>query len=592
MLPVLRKSRSWYFLAFISIIFIGSIWVREAFPVVAIAAPHDDFLFVHLAETILSGHWLGGYNNLTHAKGVAYPIFLALNHLTGLPLKLTEHLVYLCSALYFCSVLGRVYASRWLAAIVFMLLAFVPTPWSPVVGGRVVREGLYVSQVLLIFALAIRCYVEREGASLAEELQKKKRSLILLGLSCGLFWLTREEGVWILPSMAIFVMYWALSRGRDYLLTRAGLLYLLAPLIIALVPVGAVNSLNFLGYGVFRNNDFHSSDFVQAYSALSRIKHAQWQRYVVFPKDAREQAYAFSAAAKELEPFFEGDLGETWRAIGCDQTKTAPCPEILSGWFMWALRDAVQAVGYYESAPKAAAFYRRLASEINQACERSPGACLSTPDTMAPPWRQHYLGDTLVASWRIAATLANLDKMPIMVGQGFGSPAQLATFARVTNETIPSPDICQGAHCNASPGLGKTVRAFRYGLAQTLASAERAVLQVGLPLSMLLLLFWALRTVWRRQLHAELAIGMGLAAAVTVRVLMLGFLDATSIPSDNMLYLSPVVPLALAFVPVMCLGAWHAWRSGSRRPVVAAQTPRHTCLPSSRPAKPSALQRR
>lgn len=570
MLPALRKTRPWHYWTFIAIVFICSVWVRAAFPVVAIAAPHDDFLFIHFAESILSGHWLGGYHNLTHAKGVAYPIFLALNHLTGLPLKLTEHLVYLCSALYFCVVLGRVYASRWLAAMVFMLLAFVPTPWSPVVGGRVVREGLYISQVLLIFALAIRCYVEREGASVAEELQKKKRSLILLGLACGFFWLTREEGVWILPSMAILTVYWVLSRKRDSFSTRAGLLYLLAPLIIALVPVGAVNSLNLLRYGVFRNNDFHSSDFVQAYSALSRIKHAQWQRYVVFPKDAREHAYAFSAAAKELEPFFEGDLGETWRAIGCDQTKTDPCPEILSGWFMWALRDAVQAAGYYESAPKAAAFYRRLASEINQACERSPGACLTTPDTMAPPWRQHYISDTLDASWRIAATLANLDKMPVMVGQGFGSPAQLATFARITNETIPSPDACQGADCNGSPGLGKTVRAFRYELAPMLASAERAVLQVGLPLSMLLLLLWALWAVWRRQLHAPLAIGMGLGAAVTVRVLMLGFLDATSIPSDNMLYLSPVVPLAMAFIPVTCWGAWDAWRSGSRSPVVTA----------------------
>ena len=37
-----------------------------------------------------------------------------------------------------------------------------------------------------------------------------------------------------------------------------------------------------------------------------------------------------------------------------------------------------------------------------------------------------------------------------------------------------------------------------------------------------------------------------------VRVLLLGFLEATSIPSNNMLYLSPALPLALALIPVAC----------------------------------------
>jgi len=40
-----------------------------------------------------------------------------------------------------------------------------------------------------------------------------------------------------------------------------------------------------------------------------------------------------------------------------------------------------------------------------------------------------------------------------------------------------------------------------------------------------------------------------LMAAIVTRVGLLGFLDATSIPSNNMLYLSPVVPMALSLVP-------------------------------------------
>ena len=42
-----------------------------------------------------------------------------------------------------------------------------------------------------------------------------------------------------------------------------------------------------------------------------------------------------------------------------------------------------------------------------------------------------------------------------------------------------------------------------------------------------------------------------LAAAIVTRVVLLGFLEATSIPSNNMLYLFPVVPIAMAMVALM-----------------------------------------
>ena len=76
---------------------------------------------------------------------------------------------------------------------------------------------------------------------------------------------------------------------------------------VATVVVGSVNTINYTVYGVFRNNDFRSSDFLAGYGALTRIRHDHWQRYVPFPKDARERAYAMSAAARELKPYFEGD---------------------------------------------------------------------------------------------------------------------------------------------------------------------------------------------------------------------------------------------------------------------------------------------
>jgi hypothetical protein len=88
-------------------IFALSMWLRSAFPIFAIGpAIYDDALFVRLAESIGEGNWLGDYDELTHAKGIGYPLFLAANHLIGLPLKLSEHFLYLLAGLCLSSVVG------------------------------------------------------------------------------------------------------------------------------------------------------------------------------------------------------------------------------------------------------------------------------------------------------------------------------------------------------------------------------------------------------------------------------------------------------------------------------------------------------
>lgn len=374
-----------YYVA-LTLILVMSVWLRAVFPIHAIGdAAYDDQLFVSLAASIGKGNWLGDYSNLTHAKGAAYSIFLLANHITGLPLKFSEHLLYLLAALFLASIIGKACQTRWAAVVTFALLAFIPTAWSPAVGGRVVRENFYMSLSLLLIALAIRCFAMSKSASVAEELREKRRILVLLGLVAGTYWLTREEGIWLLPSVVILYAFWFCSRRRMLRPWRVTVFFVASPLIPALLVVGTVNSINYFKYGVFRDNDFRSADFQAAYGALSRIKHDQWQRYVLFPKDARERAYRFSPAVRELQPYFEGARGAFWRNVGCAQTGITPCPEILSAWFMWALRDMVAAAGHYRNAKETRSFYARLAAEVNAACDQHPGQCLPYRQTMVPP---------------------------------------------------------------------------------------------------------------------------------------------------------------------------------------------------------------
>lgn len=544
-----------------------SLYIRMAFPLVAIGGTrHDEELFLRLAAALGQGQWLGAYDNLTHAKGIGFPVFLMLNRLTGLPLKFTEHVLYLATALLLASTLGRLFRSRWYAVLAFALVAFSPVPWYPDVGGRVVRENFYVGVTLLMFGLAIRCWVlPRQAPSpMAGDLAQPKHlpdnwSLLLwLGLVGGVYWLTREEGVWMAPSMAVLALYgiWVHRKSGGSMLAAAGLVLL--PLVGASVVIVSVNTANYVHYGVFRNNDFRSSDFQAGYGALARIRQDKWRNYVVFPRDARERAYAMSPAAAELRPFLEGHDGEIWRAVACGQAPSKDCPEILAGWFVWALRDMVASAGYYKNARAARGYYTRLAGEIDDACRRQPGDCQPARKTLVPPWHDTFLESTQAASLQVFQNLSTLGERAIERGHSIAYADRLLYFADATNST-PAPtvvaDVRTPDELSADPADPMTI-------ARWVASLEVNISSAGLPVALGLWVLWLLIALIRRRIDGPLVIATALTAAVVSRVLLLGFLDATSMPSNSMLYLSPVVPLALLLLPTVLWGAFRVFRRG------------------------------
>ncbi|WP_423934637.1 hypothetical protein [Comamonas sp. 23] len=557
-----------------AVISMVSLWLRMAFPILGQGwASYDDLLFVRQAAEIGMGNWLGTYSNLTLSKGIGFSLFMLVNHATGLPLKFSEHALYLAVALYFSMTMAQLYRSRLAALVCFFLLAFFPTAWVAGAGGRVVREGLYISQALLLLTLGIRCWVLPKAESVAHQLHIRWRTLIALGLVAGWFWITREEGVWLFPSMLLLMAYWLLRQANSRTQWRPVLTFLALPLLAASLVVLTINSVNFAVYGTFRNNDFRSSDFQAGYGALTRIRHDNWQRYVLFPKDARERAYEMSAAARELKPYFEGAGGQGWRDAGCNQTQTSPCPEILSGWFMWALRDAVSQAGHYNSAYDARAFYRRLSAEIEAGCQQRPGDCLPMRKTLLPPWHEGYATDTLQASWAVFKTLATLGKLPAYIQPSEGDPKYLALFDSVTNGPLAPTAESKGTWGEYT--LKSPRDTLRMHWAQHLTIWITAFSTYALPLAFVIWLAWSVIAVLqaiRKRAFPSPAwwVASAIAGGIITRVVLLGFLEATSIPSNNMLYLFPLVPFSLVMLPVVLWGVLQWITPGVRHNAAAA----------------------
>lgn len=348
-----------------------------------VAAPHDDTLFMRLAQHIAEGDWLGPFDNVTLIKGPFYPLWIAAMFLLGVPLALSQNLLYIGACLVTIVALKPVVRSPVALVSIYALLLFNPIMFGIT---RLLREAVYAPLTLLLAGCLIGLFVRRAGP-----LPRLATWAAATGVVLGAMWLAREESLWIVPSVAFVLASagWALWwRGIDRLWSRWGLL--VSPVAIVAAGVGLVSTVNLIHYGAFMVTETGSAAWLGAYGALSRVEHDTWQRFAVAPRPVRDRIYRVSSAFAELRPAIEGDLGRIWGAQGCGRVKQL-CGDIGAGWFWVLVRDAVARAGYYHSPKTAAAYYRRLAGEVNAACASGALRCRPPRATMTPPWRNEYV---------------------------------------------------------------------------------------------------------------------------------------------------------------------------------------------------------
>ncbi|NDL62098.1 hypothetical protein [Acerihabitans arboris] len=398
-------------------IFLVSLWIRLGFPTFAIAdSVFDDLLFQKLARHLLYSDWLGPYDKLTLAKGMFYPFFISISAFIGLPLKIAEHILYLGCCFFAARYASRVARSAILGIILYAFLAFNPVFWTESLA-RVIREGIYISlSMILIVSIVATLFPFKINSSNKWAFLKP----LAIGVIGGCYWLTREEGIWLAPTILLVIIIAFITQWKKDKFIKAISGDFIKTLIVGAlafcVVVGSVRFENWRHYQIFETTEFHSYSFLNAYGALARIKQDSPKRYVVFPEDARKRAYSVSEAARELAPYLEGESGYFWKLTSHSQIPDSS--EIGAGWFMWALRDSVSLAGHYKSGEDAMKFYDRLAKEVNTACDEKKIECLSARSTQAPVFKKHYIYDAIIASKALLPYFLTLNENPIHIGSG------------------------------------------------------------------------------------------------------------------------------------------------------------------------------
>jgi hypothetical protein len=354
-------------------------WLVAAQPVVAHAnASFDDRLFLALAEQVLKGHWLGPYSQFTLMKGPMYSLFIAGAYLARTPLPIAQHLLYLCSCALVVVALRPCLNASWQPPTLFTLLWWQPMSYVEL---DVLRQNIYTPLTLLMFAGLIALETRRTARLTARLFWGA-----LLGFSAAFFYLTREEGVWILPGAALLVganiwNCWSEPGARRRFFGQA-----LIGAICAAAAVATICALNFRYYGWFGTVELRAREFLAAYGALQRPIASEEIPYVPVTREIRMKLYDVSPSFGELRPCLEGAVGLEWANYSDYLThRAAEELQIGGGSFVWALRDCVIASSHGESARGALEFYRAIAQEINQACDEGrAGPCRSRRDTMVP----------------------------------------------------------------------------------------------------------------------------------------------------------------------------------------------------------------
>jgi hypothetical protein len=543
---------SWVKWSFI-ILALSKLWLISAQSIYAIGwAMHDDFLFLKLAKVLLSGKWLGHYNNLTLIKGMFYPLWIAATFILGVPLMPAQHILYIAACAALIIAVRPLMPKPVILLLFYAILLFNPISYTDHVMTRVMREGIYPALTILVIANAIGILSRYN-----RPLKNIKMWSIGLGFSLSAFWLTREESIWIIPSLFMIIIFSVFKIWKTKPIDWRKLsLVCILPFLIWVVSLGIVAGINKVYYGAFITVETKSRSFLSAYGALLRVKHVNWHPYMPVPKETRERIYKVSPAFAELRPYLEGNIGRVWIPIGCKVLSV--CDDISGGWFMWAFREAVAAAGYHTTAVSARDYYYRIANEINAACTQGNLDCGAKQASLMPPWRSEYLQPLIKTLTRAAVFMVRFEGFNAHSSPSEGNEESLTQFRDLTRGRLSPSNQFQIMGGVAGLKYQSKIDNVKIKVLTQIGTAYQNAMPVLVILSLLIYIFSIIQGLRKRSNTSLMILNTSLLLAIIARIFILSLIDITSFPAINTIYLSPAYPLLLIFM-YMCISFY--WRS-------------------------------
>lgn len=326
--------------------------------------PHDDSLFVEWGLSLVKGEWLGSYGNRTLIKRPMYAVFVALCHNIGISSLFGLGLLQAAAACVFVTAFSSVLKSRIVKGILYLYLLFLPAMYGSAYVQGTSRMCIVPSSVILVAACLSAVYLRRKK-SLWELLPWE----IAAGVFIVFFWNIREDSIWFLPFIAGAVLFTAIAfffenkdRNRKFWVKLMSFVF---PLLCILIGNGALRGINYYHYGVSTISELDDSNFGTLINAIYSIEQEEEIEYVQVNYSTVEKLYEVSPSLASIKPQIEAMYNSVWQTWGTGKDDG----EIEGGYFLWAMRDAIDQAGYYNNAVSADEFCKKAAGEIEKAFE-------------------------------------------------------------------------------------------------------------------------------------------------------------------------------------------------------------------------------
>lgn len=436
---VIFLKRHWFITLIVLFAIIKQIITSNIPMFVNSIAGHDDLMMVNMAESLIKGEWLGEYSEFTLVKGVVYPLFMAVSNSIGISTMSATTLLYTLSCLIFILAIKDIFKSKYskiYLSIIYVVLLFNPVSFAFDTFQRVYRNGLTLSQVLIIFGSFIAIYLRRD-----EGLKSLLPWSLLAGIGIASLWNTREDAIWILPFLIVVTailivieIYKFFKSRKDFSLIKI-IIYIL-PIILLVLCNKYIASMNYKYYGIRTTNELNDSYFTNAMKAIYSVVPEDEIRYVSVTRNKLKQLYTVSPTLASVQEIMEERM-DAW----ADEDRHPEDNEVEDGWFFWVLRNTVTSAGYYSDAQTANNFYRQVAEEINDAIREGKVQNQRVmPSALMSPWRDGYVSQITDAFSKITKYVISYDEVTtenvVSISNGMDG---IERFEALTNDTAIFP---------------------------------------------------------------------------------------------------------------------------------------------------------
>jgi len=372
---------------------------------------HDDWIMVHMADTLRKGQWLGEYNDLTLTKGMFFPLFLAVCNFLHLSYLNASALFYTVSCMVFVYGLRPLLQKYWTLAAVYTMLLWNPVSYSVQAFQRVYRNSISYAQVLLIFGGFLALYLRRK-----EPIKKHLFWMLMAAFGTVSFFYTREDAIWIVPFLGVFAAVylgglfriWRRQREKQSLWKA---LVFAVPFLCLFAAGQIIAAQNLTHYGIRTTNELQDSGFSKMYQSMMAVKPREEIPGVTLTGEKLARMCAVCPTLKELEPYFQSSK-EYWAGPEGD----ADTWEVRDGWVFWIVRTALAQAGYYENGAMANEICLQIRDELEAAMDAGLLERQATmPSTYMSPWRKGYFKDLLLALGKAIAYTATYEEMETLV---------------------------------------------------------------------------------------------------------------------------------------------------------------------------------